>query len=898
MVYYARELNEPEWLTRKLRIDGRLQAAGWSLRPWSAGLRLDGLLRCALTEYPTANGPADYALVDGGRIVGIVEAKKAAIAPANVLGQAERYAKGLQDSGLTFGEFHAPFLYSSNGANIWFEDVRSPAYRSREIDAFHTPAALAESLDHNLERECAWFDANPNCHPNLRPYQIEANDAVEQAIAAGKRRMLVAMATGTGKTYTTVSQISRLIKSGVARRVLFLVDRRALAAQAVRAFATFEAEPNQKFDKLYPVFSQAFHREDLDDDGPFDPKVLPDAYLTRPGPAQTFVYISTIQRMAINLFGREMAFPLSGDAEIEDGSADKLDIPIHAFDVVIADECHRGYTSAELSVWRAVLDHFDAIRIGLTATPAAHTTAYFTEIVYRYEYERAVREGYLVDYDAVKISSGVRMNGVFLQEGEVVDHVDVETGAKTLDRLEDERAYDVSEIERKVTSPDSNRKVIEEIARYAADHERRTGHFPKTLIFAANDLQFTSHADQLVQICRDTFGRGDAFVTKITGNANVDRPLQRIREFRNRPQPGIAVTVDMLSTGVDIPALEFIVFLRPIKSRILWEQMLGRGTRLCDEINKSHFTVFDCFDGTLFDYFRSASAFTLDPPDKPYRTIAQIVDDIWQNRDRDYNVRVLCKRLQRIGKEMSGDARDLFTAYISDGDVGAFATGLPRQIKQAFTPTLKILRDPGFQGLCLSYPRPKRDFVIAPGVRDEVSSEYLVKTADGRELRPDDYLVAFSRFVREHQSDVDAIAVLLGRPSGWDTVRLTELRQKLAGTPERFTEPNLRRAYGQELADIISMVKHAAREDEPLLSGAERAQRALDRVKAGRDLTPEQQQWLERISRHLAENLTIGRDDFELVPIFADHGGWAPANRAFAGQLESLLRQCNEAMAA
>jgi type I restriction enzyme R subunit len=401
-----------------------------------------------------------------------------------------------------------------------------------------------------------------------------------------------------------------------------------------------------------------------------------------------------------------------------------------------------------------------------------------------------------------------------------------------------------------------------------------------------------------VQLCREEFGRGDAFVQKITASADVDRPLQRIREFRNRPNPGVVVTVDMLSTGVDIPALEFIVFLRPVKSRILFEQMLGRGTRRCDEIHKSHFTVFDCFDGTLLEYFKNVSAFTVDPPAKPTRTIAEIVEDIWQNRDRDYNVRVLVKRLQRVEKEMSGDARALFAAFIPDGDVGAFAASLAQRIKTDFTSTLNILRDPAFQALCVDYPRPPKRFVVAYGVEDEVSSDYLFRTTDGRELKPADYLEAFGRFVREHEDDIDAIAVLLNRPRDWNTDKLTELRQALTRTPERFTEDSLRRAYQVELADVISMVKHAADEQAPLLTGPERAARAVAAVREGRTLTPEQEQWLARIGEHLAENLTIERADFDMIPVFADVGGWGRANKVFDGDLASVLRQCNEAMAA
>jgi type I restriction enzyme R subunit len=612
-----------------------------------------------------------------------------------------------------------------------------------------------------------------------------------------------------------------------------------------------------------------------------------------------FVYVSTIQRMTINLFGRGAVFGL-GDEPIDD-DAEQLDIPIHAFDVVIADECHRGYSSAEVSTWRKTLDHFDAIKIGLTATPAAHTKAYFNDVVFRYEYERAVREGYLVDYDVVTVRSDVRINGVFLSEGEQVGIIDPTTGAEDLDLLEDERQFDTSDLEQKITAPVSNRKILEELKGYALEHEQKYGRFPKTLIFAHNDLPHTSHSDQLVSIARDVFGRGDSFVQKITGR--VDRPLQRIREFRNRPEPGIVVSVDMLTTGVDIPDLEYIVFLRPVKSRILFEQMLGRGTRKGERYpDKSHFTVFDCFDGTLLEYFRKATAITAEPPERESKSIHQVIEEIWQNRDRDYNIRCLVKRLQRIAKEMSGDARDLFAVYIPEGDLTVYAAALPRVLHQEFTGTMALLRDPRFQDLLVNYPRPSRMFLVAYETEDTVSSEWHARDASGREQKPEDYLTAFARFVNENPAQIDAIRILLDRPQEWKTSALSELQQKLRTAPEGFDLPRLQQAhqlqYHKALVDIISMVKHAAREDEPLLTAEERVGRALDRITSGRRLTDEQQEWFQRIRAHLVENLSIERDDFDLLPILSRSGGWGRANRAFEGQLQDLLHDINEAIAA
>ena len=194
-------------------------------------------------------------------------------------------------------------------------------------------------------------------------------------------------------------------------------------------------------------------------------------------------------------------FSASGDQD-DDSDASKLDIPIHAFDVIIADECHRGYTAQEESKWREVLNHFDGIKIGLTATPALHTKAYFREIVYRYDYERAVREGYLVDYDAVAIQSDITLRGVFLKEGEEVGLVNTQTGQLVFEVLEDERELPAPTTEIDWTAPDRNRKIVEEIKKYLLDQEQQIGHFPKTLIFAQNDIAHISHCDQLVEILR------------------------------------------------------------------------------------------------------------------------------------------------------------------------------------------------------------------------------------------------------------------------------------------------------------------------------------------------------------------------------------------------------------
>ena len=893
--------DELEWQTRRDRINKKLLALkpAWNIIKFREGLDAFALDCHAVEEYPTGNGPADYALFVKGKLLGIIEAKRVKVGPQNVLEQAKRYSRGAFGGPGNWEGYRVPFLYATNGEIIWFIDVRDRKNISRQISRFHTANALGEFFQDSIADGYKWLRNNPINIERLRYYQKEAITATESAIIKGKRAMLVAMATGTGKTFVTVAQIYRLLESKAARRILFLVDRRALAAQAVREFAAFNTPAGNKFNQEYEVYSQRFRREDLEDDKPFDPKVLPNSYLTSPQAAHTFVYVSTIQRMTINLFGWENAFSQNRSDPDYEEDTEKLDIPIHAFDVIIADECHRGYTAKETAVWRRVLDYFDVIKIGLTATPAPHTLSLFKEVIYRYTTDQGIQDGYLVDYESVKIKSDVRMNGVFLKEGEQVGIVDTTTGVETYDELEDEREFPTEAIEKKVTAPESNRKIIKEIAKYAYKHEEETGRFPKILIFAVNDLPHTSHADQIVSICREEFGQGDDFVQKITGNPSVDRPLQKIREFRNRPKPKIVVTVDMLSTGVDIPSLEYVVFLRTVKSRILWVQMLGRGTRLSPEINKTHFTIFDCFDGTLIEYFKNTTDFEVEPPQKEPVSLQQIIENIYQNVDRNYYIKVLVKRLRRIERSMSGKAREEFANYIPDGDMGKFAGELPKKIKDDFTDTMKLLRNKDFQNLLINYERAKRTFLVGYEVDDDVSSEAMILRR-GAYQKPEDYLDLFARFVRENPEHIEAIQILLERPKEWKTNVLDELRKKLR--LNEFPEDKLQNAHklvhNKALADIISMVKHAAREEEPICTAEERVDQAMKRITTEKSFNKEQVKWLGYIREHLIKNLTIGTEDFEYAPVFERHGGKGKADKVFNNELESLISEINYKIAA
>lgn len=887
-------MTESEHITRKKRIDEKLKSSilNWILVKYDPSLVSSKLIRHAVEEYPTSTGPADYALFVEGKLLGVIEAKKLAIGSENVLEQAKRYSISLPDTIGEWREYKVPFLYSSNGEQIYYLDVRKKENTSYQIADFHSPQALLDKFNHDNKNAETWFEKKPvNDITRLRYYQVEAIKAIENALIEGKRNMLIAMATGTGKTFTMVSSMYRLLKSGHARRILFLVDRRALAAQTVSAISAFQTPEGLKLDKDYEIFSQKFQRDDIDEESNFDPQVLPEEYLTNPQEKHTFIYVSTIQRMAINLLGKDVVSDFEYDID-----AKKLDIPIHAFDIIIADECHRGYSAKETGNWKQVIDYFDAVKIGLTATPATHTLAMFKNKIYSYSTEQAVIDGFLVDYDAIKIKSDIHINGAFLKPGELVGEIDTETGKESLDEMEDEREFQATEIEEKITSPDSTKKIITALKKYTDQHELDYMRFPKILIFVVNDISHISHADEVVRTCKEVFNQGDDFVMKITGSPTVDRPLEKIRQFRNRPEPKIVVTVDMLSTGVDIPAIEMIVFMRMVKSRILWVQMLGRGTRLCEAINKEKFTIFDCFDGTLINYFKDTTDFNVNLQQETL-SIPEIIDRIFDNQDSEYNINRLIKRLRRIEHNMGFEARDKFSKFIPDGNLEIYIDELKDKLKKDFVETMKLLRNKEFQDLLENYPRPKKVFFKGYDIVDSVNDEVMFRVGNDY-LKPEDYLKSFEEFVKKNPEQIEAIEILLSRPKQWSTKALDDLRIKLRKTG--FEEKDLQRGYElvhkKSLADIISIIKHTSDQLSPILTAQERIEQAMVRITRINQFSNEQLTWLGYIKEHLITNLAIAIEDFTLLPVFERHGGLTKAKQVFGSSLEPLVYKINEAI--
>ncbi|MBR8829474.1 MAG: DEAD/DEAH box helicase family protein [Gomphosphaeria aponina SAG 52.96 = DSM 107014] len=886
---------ETESITRKNRINKALTALGWIIIDYADDLNTSKLSNHAVEEYPVATGNADYALFVNGLLLGVIEAKRITISSQAALEQAKRYSKGAFNGIGNFRGYRVPFLFSSHGELVYFLDVRAESNLTHLLSNFYSPSALLELLKRDYNSSYQWLKSHSIEAENtrLRSYQIEAIASIENAIMSGKRELLLAMATGTGKTFTIVSSIYRLLASKTVKRVLFLVDRKALAAQAVTAFSSFETPTGNKFNQEYEIYSQAFKREESGGEDKFNSQILPNSYLTNPSDNHTFVYVCTIQRMKINLLEKAaIEKENNGDLE-EEMEGEKLDIPIHAFDLIVADECHRGYTASEVGSWRRVIEYFAAIKIGLTATPAIHTVSLFKNIVFRYTTFQAITEGYLVDYEQVNIDSDVRIKGTFLRQGDVVGAIERETGAKYYEQLEDAREFNSTDIESKITVPDSNRKIIAEVAKYAAQHEAETGHFPKMLIFASNDLAHVSHADQLVTICKEIFAKGDDFVQKITGK--VDRPLQKIRDLRNRPQPAIAVTVDLLTTGVDIPAIEFLVFMRPVKSRILWVQMLGRGTRRCDDINKTHFKIFDCFGGSLVSYFANSTDFKIDPPRQQSMSIAQVIGNFVDEIDREHHLEILIRRFHRIERNISDEGKKQLELYLPDSKTKGLTNSFLDKLETEPEEAIALLQDAEFQEFLVNYPREKPKFLLAEGIEDKVSSKGVI---EGK--KPEAYLDSFYAFLRENSEEISAIQILRQRRQNWSANALEELRNKL--TKNKFTEPNLQRAYqlvhNKALVDIISLIRFAEHNSpEQVYTAHERVDKAIASVTQGKNFTSEQLKWLGYIREHLIQNLSIEMEDFEYAPIFERHGGKGKANKVFKGELETLIQDLNGAIA-
>ncbi|MGL5875369.1 MAG: type I restriction-modification system endonuclease [Xenococcaceae cyanobacterium] len=874
------DLDEDE--TRRLLIDTKLRAAGWEVDSdnftYAKGIRPQKGKNLAIAEYPTKNGRADYALFVGLEIVAVVEAKRQSKDVSSDIDQAKRYSKGYQikedetlSNGHPWGEYRVPFVFATNGreyleqlhtkSGIWFCDVRNPNNLRRPLQGWYSPEGLIKLLQQDKQqahRQLEKEDFNYNIE--LRDYQIKAIEKVESAIATNQQRILLAMATGTGKTKTAIVLVYRLLKAKRFNRILFLVDRAALGEQTVNSFKETRIENLQTFADIFEI------------------KELKENEIE----TETKVNIATVQSFVKKLF-----YP-SDDAVIP-----KVD----DYDCIVVDECHRGYlldkelSETELlyrdfndyiSKYRRVLDYFDAVKIGLTATPALHTTQIFGEPVETYSYREAVIEGWLIDHEPpIKIKTKLSEEGIVWQPGEEMQYHDPKTGKLDLIHAPDEVKIEIQQFNRRVITEEFNRVVCEALARYIDPSLPE-----KTLIFCATD----AHADLVVNLLKKALqeeygGVEDDAVVKITGNA--DKPLQKIRELRNEVLPKIAVTVDLLTTGIDIPAICNLVFLRRVNSRILYEQMLGRATRRCDEIGKEVFKIYDAV--RLYEGISPVS--TMKPVAiDPNISFTQLIDELDTVKDEIALPEIidqLLAKLQSKKRHLSQTSKEQIEnlAGMPIEEIGSYLKGSqPREIAQWFKQRKQIAqildrRDDGRQPVLISYHQ------------DELMG---IETGYGEGKKPEDYLSSFQAFLKENINQIPALIVVTQRPRELTRTQLKELKLLLdsAGYSEKHLQVAWRELTNEDIAaSIIGFIRQAALGDA-LISYEERVDRAMKKILTSRQWTPPQRQWLERIGKQLKQETIIDREAFDRGQ-FKAQGGFKRIDRTFDGELETILSQIN-----
>jgi type I restriction enzyme R subunit len=562
----------------RAEIDQLLEQAGWRVQDFNM-TNLTAAQGVAVREVSTAVGRADYLLYVDHRLVGVIEAKREGADLTAAQAQAARYASGLTNSQmLSAWRATLPFQYVCDGNETRFLNDLDPDARSRRLFAIHQPATLAQWISEAEEdRQAPTLRARLRRLPRtfldngpLRPAQERAVKGLETSLAKDDPRSLIQMATGAGKTYTVVAESYRLIKHARAKRILFLVDRNNLGRQARTEFSNYRPpDDGRKFTELYGV--------------------------DRLSGAQMFdsskVVISTIQRLWMALTGHEVPDPDTDDSGLDrydliDGPAEisyNPQLPPEAFDFIVVDECHRSIYGK----WRAVLEYFDAHLIGLTATPVAQTFGFFHQnLVSEYTYEQAVADGVNVDFDVFRIRTELGEQGGSIPAETVVPVKDRKTRRQRYQELEDDYDYKSTDLGKSVIAEDQIRTVLTTFRDKLFTHVFPPGgdeaqgqprtEVPKTLIFARDD----NHAEDIVRIARQVFGRGDDFCVKITHAAK--NPDQLIQAFRNSPELRIAVTVDMIATGTDVRPLECVFFMRDVKSWAYFEQMKGRGARTVD----------------------------------------------------------------------------------------------------------------------------------------------------------------------------------------------------------------------------------------------------------------------------------------------------------------------------
>jgi len=910
----------------RIKIDKLLEVCGWVVQD-KAQLNLAANLGVAVREWPLECGQVDYLLFVDRKPVGVLEAKKEGTTLSGAAEQATMYLRS-KPKGMPSLTAPMRFHYESTGTETYFRDIKDPESRSRRVFAFHQPETLLdwfgkpETLRGRLQK------LPPLNKDGLRECQIEAVENLEESFGADKPRALLQMTMGSGKTYTAVSFIYRLIKFAGAKRILFLVDRRTLGRQAFTEFDQYRTpDDGRKFTELYNI--QHLKSNTLD--------------------SESQVCITTIQRLYSMLCDEpelEVEKEEKPLVEIVNEDAQPFTvsynpkIPIETFDFIVTDECHRSI----YNLWRQVLEYFDASLIGLTATPSMQTIGFFnSNLVTEYSHERAVADGVNVGYEVYRIRTKATEKGGQVEAGFYVDVRDRQTRKVRWQKLDQVLKYEASQLDRSVVVPSQIRKVIQTFKDklFTEIFPNRT-EVPKTLIFAKDD----SHAEDIVHIVREVFGKGNDFCKKITYRTTGESPETMISDFRNSYNPRIVVTVDMISTGTDMKPLECLLFMRDVKSSVYFEQMKGRGTRVVNDTefnavtndapSKTHFVIVDAVGVCEGDKTDSR-------PLERKRGVKfeSLLESIqFGFRDED-TLSSLANRLARLDRKLKDEAkkeiekvsggvslRTLINNLLQASDADAqetkaaemFGTETPdeEQVKQA---AAKLA-----EAACAPFDNPDLRETIK---RLKQQTEQIIDTVTQDELlgagfdeaakeRARSTIETFRKFIAENRDELTALQIFYSQPYGkrqLTEVAIRELAEAIARPPYNLAPQQVWAAYEQLekakvrgagtqklLTNLVSLLLFELGETPFLESWDVTVEARFDRwlkqqESAGREFAPEQLAWLQMIRDHIANALTIEIEDFDNVP-FNAKGGAFKVYLLFGEELENILNELNGALAA
>lgn len=886
-VQFAKKHQLTEAETRQL-IDQQLQQAGWeadseNLNNWKYKTAPQKGHNMAIAEWVLPNGQrADYALFKGLEFYGIVEAKKWDQDIAGQMAQPKEYSREvpfrsdylLVDNDM--GEYKVPFIYTANGrpylkqykekSGIWFWDARNPKESAYALEEFHHPEDLALKLT-SQNPELADKDlVDDQDFPKFadRDYQVEAIKSIEEAIKDGKKRILLAMATGTGKTRTAIALMYRLLKHKRARRILYLVDRNSLGQQ------TADAIKDNKIGNL--SIASIYGVKELKDK-------LPDA--------STKIQIATVQGMIKRLFYND----------------DKEEKPsVGQYDFIIVDEAHRGYAEDKelsekeyhfydqndyVSQYRRVVDYFDATAIGMTATPALQTTDIFGKPVYSYSYQQAVLDNYLVDHDAPTIiKTKLSQEGIHFKKGAEIDLFDQSSESIKSEKLPDNMNFEVKDFNKRVITESFNRVVCDYLAQNCLNpNDPELG---KTLIFAATD----SHADMVVRLLKESFKNAgnpvdDDAIEKITGS--IRHPNNEIKLFKNEKNPNIAVTVDLLTTGVDVPEITNLVFLRRVQSRILYEQMLGRATRLCPEIHKSVFNIYDAVG--IYDAMNKVTNM------KP--VVKNVSHDVHYFIDQKHQFEIndnfkqyqidMTAAIDRKIKRMNDSKRKEFERLTEINSIDQWARDLPRLNNQEFLKEWK-----NFEQLDRLSTGSQKQYI------SNEPDEYLgIERGYGQgNSNPEDYIESFNKFIKENVNEIPALQIVATRPKDLTYDELKKIKLELE--KKGFKENDLQTAWKnanqvQTTADIISFIRQAAVGSE-LVDHNVRIHNAMQKVYGMADWNMVQKSWLKKIENQLLSSTVLGPNAETAFSsnYFKRQGGYKQMRKIFSDNADQIIYVLNE----